>query len=214
MIKVMIIGAHGKMAQLLTDRLLAETDDELVLFLRQAQRLEKYANNERVQLVDGDVLNTEQVASAMQSVDIVYSNLGGVNLDTQIKGVIDAMKQTKKLERFIYISSLGAHHEVSGKFGEWNEQAIKAYLPGFRKAAKLVAESGLKYTEIRPAWLTDNDEISYETTQVYEPFKGTEVSRRSVADFAFQVVTNPQTQLNKSVGLNKPNSDGDKPNWV
>ena len=60
---------------------------------------------------------------------------------------------------------MGAHHEVPGNFGKWNEQAIAAYLPGFRAAAKLVAESGLQYTEVRPAWLTNTDEVDYETTQ-------------------------------------------------
>lgn len=40
MTKAMIIGAYGKMAQLLTERLLNETDYELVLFLRNAARLD------------------------------------------------------------------------------------------------------------------------------------------------------------------------------
>ncbi|WPC17264.1 NAD(P)H-binding protein [Pediococcus inopinatus] len=213
MAKIMIIGAYGKMAQLLTEKLLNETNDELILFLRNAQRLNKYADNPRVELVDGDVLDTDQLADAMQEAEIIYSNLGGVDLADQIQSVLNAMKRAQK-ERFVYISSLGAHHEVSGKYGEWNEQAIGAYLPGFRKAAQLVSESGLKYTEIRPAWLTDKDEVAYETTQVDEPFKGTEVSRKSVADFAFQVVTQPQTHVNESVGLNKPDTDGDKPSWI
>lgn len=213
MTKIMIIGAYGKMAQLLTEKLLKETDYDLILFLRRAQRLSKYANNDRVELVEGDVLDTEQLEDTMRAVDLVYSNLGGSDLADQIQSVIKAMKRTQT-KRFVYISSLGAHHEVPGRYGEWNEQAIAAYLPGFRSAAKQVAESGLDYTEIRPAWLTDNNEVSYEMTQIDEPFKGTEVSRASVADFAFKVVTNPDTYSNKSIGLNKPNTDGDKPSWM
>lgn len=213
MAKIMIIGAYGKTAQLLTEKLLQETDDELILFLRNAQRLNKYTDNSRIQLVDGDVLNTDMLAQSMQNATIIYSNVGGVDLDDQIQSVIKAMQQTDK-NRFVYISSLGAHHEVPGKYGEWNEQAIAAYLPGFRKSAKLVSNSGMKYTEIRPAWLTDNDEVNYETTQLNEPFKGTEVSRKSVADFAFKVITHPETHVNESVGLNKPNTDGDKPSWM
>lgn len=175
--------------------------------------MNKYTNNKRVQLIDGDVLDTEQLYTAMADVDLVYSNLGGINLAEQIQSVLDAMKNANK-QRFVYISSLGAHHEVPGNFGKWNEQAIAAYLPGFRAAAKLVAESGLQYTEVRPAWLTNTDEVDYETTQGSEPFKGTEVSRKSVADFVFKVVTDPKTHLNESVGLNKPNTDGDKPSFM
>lgn len=212
MTKVMIIGANGAMARILTERLLHETTDTLTLFLRNADRLNQYAANDRVTLVDGDVNDTTAVAKAMASVDVVYSNLGGQDLATQTQSVVDAMAQTK-VQRLLYISSLGAHHEVSGKFGEWNEQMIGAYLPGFRETADVVAQSGVTFTEIRPAWLTDNDEVDYEVTTLADGFKGTEVSRRSVADFAFKVIADPSQYQNASVGLDKAGTDGDKPSW-
>lgn len=37
--KVLILGAHGKIAQLTRAQLLAKTDAQLVLFLRKANRL-------------------------------------------------------------------------------------------------------------------------------------------------------------------------------
>jgi len=213
MAKILILGASGAMAQILTKRLLNETDDQLVLFLRQAERVAQYASEQRETIIEGDVLDTSAVIKALAEVDVVYSNLGGINLDDQMRSVLLAMKQTKQT-RLIYISSLGAHHEVGGKFGQWNEQAIKDYLPGFRKTAELVANSGLNYTEIRPAWLTNQAEVSYEITRGDEPFKGTEVARQSVADFAFKVIQDPTTYQNESVGLNKPDTDGDKPSWI
>ncbi|MFD1454286.1 NAD(P)H-binding protein [Levilactobacillus lanxiensis] len=212
MTKIMILGAHGAMAQLLTQRLLDETDVTLTLFLRNADRLNKLAANPRVTLVDGDVHDTAVVAKAMADADIIYSNLGGADLDVQTQSVVDAMKETGK-QRLIYISSLGAHHEVPGKFGEWNEQMIGAYLPAFRRTSELVEKSGVTYTEIRPAWLTDNDEVAYEVTTLADGFKGTEVSRQSVADFALKVIADPSTYQNASVGLDKPGTDGDKPSW-
>lgn len=212
MTKVMIIGAHGAMARILTERLLHETTDTLTLFLRNADRLNQYAANDRVTLVDGDVNDTTAVAKAMAGVDVVYSNLGGQDLATQTQSVVDAMAQTK-VQRLLYISSLGAHHEVPGRFGEWNEQMIGAYLPGFRETADVVAQSGVTFTEIRPAWLTDNDEVDYEVTTLADGFKGTEVSRRSVADFAFKVIADPSQYQNASVGLDKAGTDGDKPSW-
>jgi hypothetical protein len=56
-----------------------------------------------------------------------------------------------------------------------------AHLPPFRKAADLIETSGLDSTILRRAWLTDHDEISYETTKKGETFKETEVSCKSVA---------------------------------
>lgn len=210
---VMIIGAHGATARILTKRLLDETDDKLVLFLRDAQRLAEYGDNERVTLVDGDVLKTDELAKAMKPADIVYSNVGGPDLAKQAQSILDAMDQTGK-KRLIFISALGAHHEVAGKFGEWNEQAIAAFLPGFRESAKLLENSDVVDTEIRPSWLTNKDEIDYEETSVNQPMTGTEVSRASVADFALKVINNPEKYQNESIGLNKPNTDGDKPSWI
>lgn len=210
---IMIIGAHGATARILTARLLDETDDRLILFLRQADRLAAYRENPRVTLVDGDVLDTPALATAMAPADLIYSNAGGTDLADQTRSILAAMTQTGK-DRLIFISALGAHHEVPGKFGAWNEQAIAAFLPGFRAAAKLLSESPVQYTEIRPAWLTDKDEVTYEQTTQDEPFKGTEVSRQSVADFSFRVCQDPTIYRRASIGLNKPNTTADKPAWL
>ncbi|WP_119318180.1 SDR family oxidoreductase [Companilactobacillus formosensis] len=213
MTKIIILGAHGQTARIVTDELLKNSDIELKLFLRNSTRLNQYQDNPRVELIEGDVLNTEQLMQAMQDVDLVYSNVGGVDLAEQTKSIIKAMDQADK-KRLIFISSLGAYHEVPGKFGEWNETAIASFLPGFRESAKLIEDSDLDYTMIRPAWMDNKDEIDYETTQKNEPFKGTEVSRKSIADFVIKLINNPQTHIGESVGLNKPNTDGDKPAWI
>jgi len=213
MTKVMILGAHGAMAQLLTKRLLTETADDLILFLRDAKRLAQFANQPRITLVDGDVKDTATLVKAMADADIIYSNLGGRDLADQMTHVLAAMHETGK-PRLIYISALGARHEVPGKFGDWNEQAIAAVLPGFRATSQLVDESDISYTEIRPAWLTDYDEVDYEETTVAEGFPGTEVSRLSVVDFAFKVIQDPSQAQNASVGLDKPGTAGARPSWL
>lgn len=213
MSKIMIIGANGGTARILIERLLKETDNELILFLRNAERLNQYQNNSRVTLVDGNVLDTQDLAKAMKSADVVYSNVGGTDLGAQTKSILAAMEQTGK-KRLIFISALGAHHEVPGRFGEWNEEATAAFLPGFRESAKLLENSKIFYTEIRPAWLTDKSEIDYETTTQNEAFKGTEVSRASVADFVLKLIADPRRDLRASIGLDKPNTDGDKPSWM
>ncbi|KRO00123.1 NAD(P)H-binding protein [Companilactobacillus kimchiensis] len=213
MTKIMIIGAHGATARIVTDRLLSETQDELVLFLRNAQRLNQYKDNPRVSLVEGDVLNTAELAQAMADVDLVYSNVGGRDLADQTASMLKAMESTKQT-RLIFISALGAHHEVPGKFGQWNEQAISAVLPSFRASAKLLEDSEINFTEIRPAWLTNDQEVNYELTNKNEPFKGTEVSRASVADLVVKIIADPTQYIDASLGVNKPNTDGDKPSWM
>jgi uncharacterized protein YbjT (DUF2867 family) len=86
-------------------------------------------------------------------------------------------------------------------------------LKPFRRAADAIEASGLDYTILRPAWLTDEDEVDYETTSKGETFKGTEVSRRSVADLIATTILNPTLHTHANLGVNKPDTDGDKPSF-
>jgi len=213
MANVLILGAFGQTAQIVTERLLKETEHRLVLYLRNSERLSQYSENERVTLVEGDVLDKDTLVESMHNIDIVYSNVGSTNLADQTKNIIDAMQVTG-LKRLIFMSALGAHHEVPGKFGEWNEQAIADFLPGFRESVDLLENSGIDYTMLRPAWMTNKDEIDYELTFKEDTFKGTEISRKSIADFVMKIIADPTQYVRSSVGLNKPNTDGDKPAWM
>lgn len=210
---IMIVGAHGATAQLVTERLLKETEHKLVLFLRNANRLDKFANNPRVTLVDGDVLNTEELATTMQGQDLIYSNVGGVNLADQTRSIIQAMDQAN-VNRLLFISALGAHHEVPGAFGKWNEEAIAPFLPGFRESANLLETSDINYTMIRPSWMTDKNEVDYELSQRDEPMTNTEISRKSIADFVFKLIQDPTLHQHDSIGISKPGTEGDKPAWM
>ena len=73
--------------------------------------------------------------------------------------------------------------------------------------------SDLEWTILRPAWLTDADEVDYELTGREETFRGTEVSRKSVAAFIAELAAHPQEHIRENLGLGKPGTDGDKPSW-
>lgn len=210
--KVLILGAHGKIAQLTRALLLAKTDAQLVLFLRKANRL-TIQDQQREQLVEGDASQQVDLVQAMKGVTVVYANLAGVNIETQAKAVVSAMK-TAGVKRLIWISTLGIYDEVPGAYGQWNHQMLDdGYLPTYAAAAKVIETSGLAFTIIRPAWLSDKDEIDYEITHRADAFKGTEVSRKSVAAEVVRLIQNPTEAVGDSLGLNKPNTEGDKPEW-
>lgn len=210
--KVLILGAHGKIVQLTRAQLLAKTDAQLVLFLRKANRL-TIQDQQREQLVEGDASQQVDLVQAMKGVTVVYANLAGANIETQAKAVVSAMK-TAGVKRLIWISTLGIYDEVPGAYGQWNHQMLDdGYLPTYAAAAKVIETSGLAFTIIRPAWLSDKDEIDYEITHRTDAFKGTEVSRKSVAAEVVRLIQNPTEAVGDSLGLNKPNTDGDKPEW-
>lgn len=210
--KVLILGAHGKIAQLTRAQLLAKTDAQLLLFLRKANRL-TIQDQQREQLVEGDASQQADLVQAMKGVTVVYANLAGANIEAQAKAVISAMKAAG-VKRLIWISTLGIYDEVPGAYGQWNHQMLDdGYLPTYAAAAKVIETSGLAFTIIRPAWLSDKDEIDYEITHRTDAFKGTEVSRKSVAAEVVRLIQKPTEAVGDSLGLNKPNTDGDKPEW-
>ncbi|MBV2223183.1 NAD-dependent dehydratase, partial [Escherichia coli] len=51
----------------------------------------------------------------------------------------------------------------------------------------------------------------YELTSRNEPFKGTIVSRKSVAALITDIIDKPEKHIGENIGINQPGTDGDKP---
>lgn len=212
MTKIAILGAAGQIAQLVEPMLLKKTDVDMILYLRHPNKLNQ-VDEEREKIIKGDANNFNELKTALAGVDLVYANLAGSNIEDQAKTVVKAM-DANGIKRLIWISSLGIYDEVPGKFGDWNKNILGSYLTTYRAAADQITESDLDYTIIRPAWLTNKDEVNYEKTiGAQTPFKGTEVSRLSVADYIVKIIENPEEDLKANVGLDKAGTDGDKPAW-
>ncbi|WAL39398.1 SDR family oxidoreductase [Brevibacterium sp. BRM-1] len=207
MSNILVLGASGQIARLAIP-MLAERGERLTLFARSASRVSAPVG---ATVIEGDVLDRAVLAQALQGQDAVYANLGG-NVDEQAAILVEAMGAAG-VSRLVFVLSLGIYHELPQPFEAWNEQMIGSALPAYRRAADTIEASDLDYTLVRPAWLTDADEIDYELTQRGEQFAGTEVSRASVAAFITEVLAEPGAHSRASVGIDKPGTDGPKPAW-
>ncbi|WP_329742931.1 SDR family oxidoreductase [Dyella sp. A6] len=206
---VLILGAGGQIARWVIHDLANANSVRQTLFLRHPRRLHSAVpTNARV--LEGDVLDKAALAGAMAGQDLVYANLTGDDIDEQAAAVVTAMKASG-VKRLIFVTSLGIYDELPGKFQKWNKSMIGEALKPFRRAADAIEASGLDFTILRPAWLTDEDEVDYETTTKGETFKGTEVSRRSVADLIAKIIADPSQHSRANLGVNKPGTEGDKP---
>ena len=58
---------------------------------------------------------------------------------------------------------------------------------------------------------TDADEVTMRQQGRHEHFKGTEVSRKSVAALVVEFIRDPQNFSRKNFGVSKPSTDGGKP---
>ncbi len=196
MTNILILGAHGQIARVATGLFLQRTDVRLTLYLRNAKRLKLSGHTDRVRVVEGDVLDTKALESAMTGQDVVYANLAG-QLEQQARSIVTAMKKAG-LKRLIFISSMGIYDEIPG---ERHGSILEPYC----KSAGIIEASGLDYTILRPAWLNDRDEIAYGTTRKGEPFKNAAemVSRKSVADLVVKLAMTPELEIRSSLGVHK-----------
>lgn len=194
----LILGANGHVARYAIDKFLNETDAQLTLYLRNKNNLRNMESS-RNRVVEGDVLDIEKLKEAMKDQDVVYANLAGDladDLEKMARNIVRAMDSTG-VKRLIFISTMGIYDEVPGeKYG--------SILNPYRKSAQIIEASDLDYTILRPGWFTNRDEVDYETTQKGEPFKGSVVSRKSVADLIVKLAELPELEVRRSLGVNKP----------
>jgi len=189
---VIILGAGGNIAKHVIDILVKNDDINLTLFLRDARRLR---NNDvsKSSIVEGDVLNFDQLKEAIAGQDFVYANLSG-ELEAMAKNIVKAMDETG-VKKLIFISSIGIY-----------DVPLRPVLKPYRKAADVIEASELDYTILRPTWFTNADEVDYETTRKGEPEKGSVISQKSLATLITKIIESPEKYIRENLGVNKPNS--------
>lgn len=203
-VSVLIIGANGSVAKVATQGFLAGTKSNLKLYLRNANRLAKVAeqNPNRVQLIEGDALDKNALKNAMSGVNIVYANLAGSNLGAMAKAITQAMSESG-VKRLIWVGSYGVY---DGEIPDSELNRIRAYNPPHREAVRVIEASGLDYTIIRAQWFSNANEIDYELTKKGEKFKNPSayISRKSIAHLVIRLCLEKDFGVKESLGINKP----------
>lgn len=191
--KILILGANGSLARVVTKYLLDNTDSKLTLYLRNSYRLNN-VNPDRISIIDGDVMDLQALKYTMEGQDVVYANLSG-NMKAQAENIIQAMHQSG-LKRLIFISSMGIYGEVPG-------EKYRSILNPYRDSAAAIEASDLEYTIVRPGWFTHENVINYKETLKGEPFEGHDISRKSIADLIMQLILVPGLYVRESVGISQ-----------
>jgi uncharacterized protein YbjT (DUF2867 family) len=189
---VIILGASGNIAKHVIDILVKKDGINLTLFLRNKNRLR---NNDvsKCRIIEGNVLDLNQLKDAITGQDIVYANLAG-DLEAMAKNIVKAMEEIG-VKRIIAVSSIGIY-----------DSPLKPVLKPYRKLADTIEASGLDYTILRPAWFTNVEEVEYETTRKGEPEKGSVISQKSLATFIARIIESTEKYIRENLGVNKPNS--------
>lgn len=206
---VLILGAYGRIARIVEQWLINESDVHLTLVLRDANRL-RILDKSRETVVEGDVSDYKLVSTIMAGQDAVYANLAG-SMALMAKVIVRAMR-VNQVKQLIWVTGSGLYHETPEPFGTWVENTVgHANKEDTRHAARIIESSDLQYTIIRAAYMTNDLEVDYELTQKGEIFTGTLVSRASIADLILKIIANPSRYVRTSVGISKPGTDGQLP---
>ena len=189
---VVIVGGHGKIAMRL-EKILAERGDSprgIIRKTEQAADLEEIGAEPIVL----DIENVE-IDDAVAGADaVVFAAGAGPGSGPARKRTVDYGGAVELMEaalshdirRYVIVSAIGANHPE-----RWTDE-MRPYYEAKAEADKVVSESGLDYTIVRPGGLTD--EPGTGRVQIAEQLEtGGSVSRDDVAAVIAEVLVADNT---------------------
>ena len=195
--KILILGASSPTGKVLLTHLLSSKKNvEITCYVRTPEKLSSFSN---LILKEGDVFDQPKLSSAMKGIDMVITLLKGENLVTLAENTVKSMKENN-IKRIIWMTGAGIHHEVPGPIKEILDKLCESQ-PEYVKAADTVMNSGLEYTLLRGAHLTDGDNKKYFVQKEGEFLQANICDRIAVAEFIGNMIDNFDLYKNDSVGV-------------
>ena len=98
------------------------------------------------------------------------------------------------------MTGIGIHHEVPGKIKEILDKLVESQ-PHYVQAADAIKNSGLYYTLLRGAHLTDGDDRQYYIQKEGEALHANTCDRIAIAIFIGTIIDNMDLYKNESIGV-------------
>jgi len=206
-VNLLVIGSTGPLGRLIVDSALAAQHNVTVLM----RNLSSAQFSSKVKRMQGDVLSVESLAEAMRGQHAVISSLGSkislkpiTILSDGTRNMVTAMRGSG-VRRFVCVTGIGAG-DSKGHGGFLYDHLIQpfllnqVYLDKTRQEA-VVRESGLEWTIVRPAQLTNGPArgpMAYRVLSDLNGITATKISRKDVADFTVETLLKPD-HLGKAV---------------
>ncbi|WP_308557959.1 NAD(P)H-binding protein [uncultured Lactobacillus sp.] len=202
--KLLILGAAGKIGQLVTEDVINDQNVELTLFAHDAQkRLAKFASHKNVKFVDGDFLDQDAMDKAMQGQNMVVLAYMPKK-DPEAKVIVDAMEKAG-VKRCVITGAFGIFNELEEPMRTKQEKLAHGYdgplYTQLKKDAKLFDDSQVDDTYLRMPWLNDEDTEELEVVPKGKMMHGAGVSRKAVAKLISKIVKDPSLYSNDNIGL-------------
>ena len=195
--KVVIFGATGHTGRYITEKMKAEKDITLSVFVRNP---DKFGNMDLIDInvIQGDALNAEDVEKAMEGQEVLLCSLEGDVL-TMAKNIVTALEKTS-VKRIIWITGMGIHHEIKGLRGIMLNMLAKK-MPEYIEAADTIAASSAVTTLLRCPGIKDGDNTKYFLTKEGEQPAHKDIERAGIAQCMYDLIKDESLGVNESLGI-------------
>lgn len=195
--KVVIFGAAGHTGKYITEKMHAQENIELSVFVRNPGKFEGM-DLSGVNIMQGDALNAEDVRKAMDGQDVLLCSLEGDVL-TMAKNIVAALKVTS-VKRIIWITGMGIHHEITGMRGIMLNMLAKKR-PEYIEAADTIMASDAVTTLLRCPGIKNGDNTTYFLTKEGEQPAHKDIARAGIAQCMLDMINDETLGVNESLGI-------------
>lgn len=194
--KVVIIGANGKVGRRIAQQMANSEDFEPTAFIRKEEQKAHFDAMGIPSIVESLENTEEEIAKSIKGFDAVVFSAGSggstgydKTIEIDLYGAIKVINAAKLngIKRFVMVSA--AFSDVPAF---WSD-VMRPYYIAKQLADKELIRSGLEYTILRPVLLTDEDEPGNITIQA-DPYQlNKEIPRAAVAKTVLTVLPDSST---------------------
>lgn len=202
---ILVLGATGRVgSQIVTNAL--HDNHPITVLVRTPEKIQ--INNKNLTVIQGNVLNKDDIVRAMHGIDIVISalNTDGTNtLSESMPLIIEAM-ESKGIKRIITVGTAGilqsrtTPDSLRYQTSESKRKSTRA-AEEHHKVYDLLKQSTLEWTIVCPTYLPDGEKVgNYRIDRNYLPEGGTKISVSDTAEFTFRQI-NTRDYIQSRVGI-------------
>ncbi|MBO1511803.1 NAD(P)-dependent oxidoreductase [Metabacillus bambusae] len=190
---ILLLGATGRVGSQIVTYALHDRHHVTVL-VRTPEKIQ--INNENLTIIQGNVLNKDDIVRAMHGSDVVISALntdGTTTLSESMPLIIEAMKN-EGIKRIITIGTAGilqsrtTPNSLRYQSSESKRKSTRA-AKEHHKVFDMLKQSTLEWTIVCPTYLPDGERVGkYRIDRNFLPEGGVEISVPDTAEFTFRQI--------------------------
>ncbi|MDF2859595.1 MAG: hypothetical protein K0Q87_5446 [Neobacillus sp.] len=190
---ILILGATGRVGSHLVDLALDDRHHVTVL-VRAPEKIQ--IKNENLSIIQGNVLNKDDLVRAMHGIDVVISALntdGTTTLSESMPLIIEAM-ENEGIQRIITIGTAGIlqSRTTPNLLRYQSSESKRKSTRGAKEHHQvydMLKQSTLEWTIVCPTYLPDGERVGkYRIDRNFLPEGGMEISVPDTAEFTFRQI--------------------------